>query len=85
MLSIIKHQLKSTVTAMFGAILATGAFKRVKKELDYEETGGAVLLGLKKPIIKAHGSSETKAMKNAILFAAKTVEQGLVSSIQSKL
>ena len=85
LLSIIKTQLKSTITSMFGAILASGAFKRVKMALDYEETGGALLLGIKKPIIKAHGSSNDKALMNAIILAHKTVEQNLIETIESNI
>jgi glycerol-3-phosphate acyltransferase PlsX len=41
-------------------------FIKIKKEIDYSEHGGAPLLGAEKPIFKAHGSSDAKAVKNAI-------------------
>ncbi len=84
-LSVIKEKLVSTTISKIGALLSKGAFKKVKKVYDYEEVGGALLLGIKKPIIKAHGSSNGKALKNAILLAAKTVEEGLVSTIESNI
>jgi len=84
-LSVIKEKLMSTFISKVGALLSKGAFDKVKKVYDYEETGGAILVGLKKPVIKAHGSSSEKSLKNAILLAAKTVEEGLVATIESKL
>ena len=52
-----------------------GGMKRLKKEFDPSEYGGAPLLGLTKPVIKAHGSSDSNALKHAIkqaMFCAST-------------
>jgi glycerol-3-phosphate acyltransferase PlsX len=46
--------------------------------MDYSEHGGAPLLGTLKPVIKAHGSSNSKAVKNAIRQAAKCVESKMI-------
>ncbi|MBR1868239.1 MAG: phosphate--acyl-ACP acyltransferase, partial [Clostridia bacterium] len=45
------------------------AFKRLKSVLDYNKKGGAVLLGMEKVVVKAHGSSNAEAFKNALLQA----------------
>ncbi|MCL2362865.1 MAG: phosphate acyltransferase PlsX [Defluviitaleaceae bacterium] len=67
MMGIIKEELKSSAISTIGALLAKGAFGRVKKRFDYREVGGAPFLGLKSLVVKAHGSSDAFAMKNAIL------------------
>ena len=45
------------------------SFKKLKARLDYNKKGGAVLLGMEKVIVKAHGSSKAEAFKNAVLQA----------------
>lgn len=59
--------------------------KKFKKEMNYTNYGGAVFLGIKKPIIKAHGSSNSVAIKNAISQAMLCVEQKIIDEISSKL
>ena len=53
-----------------------------KKTMDYTEYGGAPLLGISKPVIKAHGSSNGKAFKNAIRQAKQFSEEGLIEDIE---
>ncbi|MCL1844295.1 MAG: phosphate acyltransferase PlsX [Defluviitaleaceae bacterium] len=66
MLGIIKEQLLSSTISKIGALLAKGAFGKLKKRFDYREVGGAPFLGLNQIVIKAHGSSDALAIKNAI-------------------
>ena len=44
--------------------------------LDYRETGGTALIGLNKPVIKAHGSSDARAIRSAVRQAVQSVERG---------
>lgn len=53
--------------AKLGALLLKPVFKGLKRTLDYNEHGGAAFLGLKKPVVKAHGSSKAKSICGAIL------------------
>ncbi len=53
-------------------------FRRVKLKVDYSRWGGALLLGVKKPVIIAHGSSDAEALKNAILFAADVAAENSI-------
>ncbi|MDB6041233.1 MAG: Phosphate acyltransferase [Verrucomicrobiales bacterium] len=73
----IVRTLKSELTAnplrKFGAAIAAGAFKGIKKRMDPEAYGGAPLLGLNGNVIKAHGSAREKAIMNAIRVSAQTV------------
>ena len=66
MLGMIKEELMSTTLSKLGALMAKGAFGKVKKRFDYREVGGAPFLGLNHIVIKAHGSSDALAIKNAI-------------------
>lgn len=53
----------------------------LKKQMDYKEVGGAVLLGVSRPVIKAHGSSDANAFFNAIRQAKKCVDGDVVGKI----
>ena len=67
MMGMIKEELMSTTVSKIGALLARGAFKKIRTRFDYREVGGAPFLGLNHLVIKAHGSSDALAFKNAIL------------------
>ena len=49
--------------------------------MDYKEQGGAIFLGVRKPVIKAHGSSDARAIKNAIRQAKKIVDSDIINKI----
>jgi len=66
MLSMIKRELKASAVTKAGAILAKPAFRNIKKRLDYSEHGGAPLLGVRKIVVIGHGSSNARAIRNAI-------------------
>ncbi|HAN44024.1 MAG TPA: phosphate acyltransferase PlsX [Ruminococcaceae bacterium] len=66
----------------FAAIIVSNGLKLFKKQMDYKEYGGAPLLGLAKPVIKAHGSSDARAIKNAIRQAVGVVKNDVISQIQ---
>ena len=59
--------------------------KEFRKKMDYKEVGGAVLLGISKPVIKAHGSSDGKAFFNAIRQAKNCVDGKIIEEITSSL
>jgi glycerol-3-phosphate acyltransferase PlsX len=59
--------------------------RRIKNKVDYSRTGGALLLGINKPVVIAHGSSKEQAITQAILFAQKTVEQEIMPTFNETL
>lgn len=65
-MSIMKQELMASPITKLGALISKSGFKRVKKRMDYTEYGGAPLLGINGCIIKAHGSSNAKAITSAI-------------------
>lgn len=62
----IKKELMSTTRSKIGGALIKPALKNFKNKLDYSEHGGAPILGVKEIVVKAHGSSDERAFKNAI-------------------
>jgi len=52
------ESLKKNIFTMVGSIGALPAIKRFSKSMDYKQYGGALFLGVKKPVVKAHGSSD---------------------------
>ncbi len=73
--------MKSLSTKLAAAVLKPG-LREFKKKFDYAEEGGSPFLGLKKPVIKAHGSSNAKAFKNAIRQAEKWSKTNVSSEIE---
>lgn len=71
---------KNIFTKMAGGMVYRG-LKEFKKQMDYTGYGGAILLGLQKPVIKAHGSSNAKAIKNAIRQAMGVVQNKTIEEI----
>jgi glycerol-3-phosphate acyltransferase PlsX len=66
-----------------GALLSLGKIKTFRKQMDYKEVGGSALLGVKKPVIKAHGSSDGTAFFNAVRQAKRCVEGNVAGVIES--
>lgn len=64
-----------------GALFSMNKIRIFGKQMDYRETGGSALMGVKKPVIKAHGSSDSKAFFNAIRQAKKCVDGKVIDSI----
>lgn len=76
---------KGGMRAKLGYLLLKPVLKKIKHTLDYNNQGGAVLLGLKKLVIKAHGSCEADAFKATILQAVSLNELKLTERISSEL
>ena len=74
MLSMIKRELTSSAVTKAGAMLARPAFRNIKKRLDYSEHGGAPLLGVRQIVVIGHGSSNARAIRNAIRSAKEFSE-----------
>lgn len=81
----IKEELMSSNISKLGALLSKGAFNNLKKLFDYSEIGGAPFLGLKGLVVKAHGSSDGKAIMNGIKNCKKFIENDIVGKIEEKL
>jgi len=71
----------SGVIGNLSGLLILKRIKLLKKQMDYKEIGGAVLLGISRPVIKAHGSSDANAFFNAVRQAKKCVDSNVVGKI----
>ena len=81
----LKDMLMTTIRGKLAALLIFKKIKAFRSKMDYKEVGGAVLLGISKPVIKAHGSSDAKAFYNAIRQAKNCVEGKVVEEITASL
>ena len=83
--------LKEELTASFprkigaGILTATGAIDSFKKRIDYSEYGGALLLGIEKPMVKCHGSGKAKDVKIVLHQAENFVNAKVVESIKETI
>jgi len=82
---IIKREITATFLGKIGGLLLKPAFKRVAKKMDYTEYGGAPLLGIDGITIISHGSSNAKAIKNAIKNAEKGIKADLINLIKANI
>ena len=82
---ILKKNLKRSLISIAGAVLMRKVFKSLKVRVDYAEYGGAPLLGVKAPVIIAHGKSNPKAIKNAIFQAINAASSNLNQDIEDRL
>ena len=82
---IIKDNLRRSLVSITGAVLMRKVFKNLKLKVDYAEYGGAPLIGVKAPVIIAHGKSNAKAMQNAIFQAIAAADSNLNQDIEDKL
>ena len=64
------------------ALGVMGGIKDMKKQFDYKEYGGAVMLGVRKPVVKAHGSADARTFKNAVKQAVWFLENDLISETE---
>ncbi|HOW03308.1 MAG TPA: phosphate acyltransferase PlsX [Caldisericia bacterium] len=80
-LEFLKNDFKKTPFKMLGAYLLKDTFLTLKKKMDYKEYGGAPLLGVKGISIISHGSSDSFAIKNAILLAYKMANEDIINKI----
>ena len=83
--SLIKEVFYKSLPNKLAALVVKKDLSRVKKLMDSTEVGGAPLLGVRKTVVKAHGSSDAKAIKNAIGQAIKFTETGVIEKISASL
>ena len=81
----LKEMFKSSVATKLGYLLCKGGMEEFKKLLDSREVGGSMFLGITKPVVKAHGSSDAYAMQNAIRQAKLCVDSGVCKAIADNI
>ncbi len=79
----IKDVFEHGILTSIGAVFVLKQLNDFKKKFDYKEYGGAPLLGISSPVIKAHGSSDARAFKNAIRQAVEYTNSGIIEKMSS--
>ena len=79
-----KMFLKGALTKL-AAVLVAGGLKNLKKMMSSSEVGGTALLGISKPVIKAHGSSDALAIQNAVRQASQVASSGIIENIAANI
>ena len=83
--SLMKKMFKKNLLSYLAAALVKKDIKELKKLMDYREIGGTQFLGIKKPVIKAHGSSDALAFRNAVRQAVNAAENDINIELEQAL
>jgi glycerol-3-phosphate acyltransferase PlsX len=81
----IRDVVRSGAVSTVGGLLIRGKVGRLRNEIDPEGVGGAILLGLRQPVVVAHGSFGPKGIASAVQLARKSVDEGMVDRMTSAL
>lgn len=81
----VKKIFKKNIITKLAALMVKSGLMDFKKSLDYNEVGGTMLLGISKPVIKAHGSCGAYAMRSSIRQAIEVTEAGIVDAIKDNI
>ena len=84
--SLMKHKIfKRSFLSKIGYLFCKPGVDEVMKMMDYREIGGTQFLGIKKPVIKAHGSSDALAFRNAVKQAMEAAENNISAELEAAL
>jgi glycerol-3-phosphate acyltransferase PlsX len=81
----IRERIRSGSLSTLGGLLIKGKVERLREELDPEAVGGAILLGLRKPVVVAHGSFGPRGIASAIQLARRAVDERMVERTRAAL
>src|ERR1700757_3579709 len=82
---LLRKSINSSLASQVGFLFSRGALKGLKKKIDYAESGGAPLLGVRGVCVIAHGRSNANAIKNAIRVAAGLAKARINEKIEEEL
>ena len=81
----LKGIFKKNLITKLAAVMVSGGLKNLKKLMSASEVGGTALVGISKPVIKAHGSSDARAIRNAILRAEEYAASGFIADVEENI
>lgn len=85
MFGLVRQELEKTPLVRLGSALVAPALRGVARRIDYTEVGGALLAGVQRPVVIAHGRSDAQAIASAIRAAARFAERGLPEQLAAAL
>ena len=80
-----KKAFLSSAKSKLGALLVKDSLGDMKKLLDPSEVGGTPFLGISKPVLKAHGSSDARAIRNAVFRAVEYAQSGIIADVEAHI
>ena len=83
--SLIKKMFYKNLVTKIGGLLCKGEMNKIKALLDYRTIGGTQFLGIRKPVIKAHGASDVLAFRNAVKQAADAAQADFTTELEKAL
>lgn len=83
--SLMKKMFKKSIFSKVGYLLCKSGVNDMMKMMDYREIGGTQFLGIKKPVIKAHGSSDALAFRNAVKQAMEAANGDFTAQLEQDL
>ena len=81
----IKGIFTKNIKNKLAAALVLSDMKEMKKQFDYNEYGGSPILGVSKPVFKAHGSSKARTIKSAVGLTVEFVKNNVVNEISENI
>lgn len=84
-LNLLKGTLMSSLKTKVATVFIKKDLQKLKMQMDYSEYGGAALFGLSAPVIKSHGSSNSRAIYNTIKQARNMIENDMIATIENTI
>ena len=84
MTSMVKEIFLQSALTKLAALICRKGVLAMKNKMDYREVGGTMLLGISKPVVKAHGSSDARAIRSAVRQAIEAVNGGMTEELHSQ-
>jgi glycerol-3-phosphate acyltransferase PlsX len=81
----IRDAIKSNPLSAVGGLLIRGQVGKLREQIDPNTTGGAILLGVRRPVVIAHGKSSAEGIANALRLARRAVDEGMIEKTASAL
>jgi phosphate acyltransferase len=77
--------IRSGIVSSLGGLLVRGRLGRLRREIDPNTTGGAILLGVRRPVVVAHGKSSAEGIANAVRLARRAADEDMVGRTAAAL
>jgi glycerol-3-phosphate acyltransferase PlsX len=81
----IREAIRSGAVSTLGGLLIRGRVSKLREQIDPNATGGAILLGVRKPVVIAHGKSTAEGIANAVRLAQRAVDEQMVQKTATRL
>jgi glycerol-3-phosphate acyltransferase PlsX len=81
----IRDAVRSSPVSAVGGLLIRGRVGKLRRQIDPNSTGGAILLGVRRPVVIAHGRSSAEGLANALRLAQRAVDEGMIEKTASAL